>query len=423
VGNFLKQSFFGLLLNSGCLFLLLIINGITVAQTKDLGYYIDVAIKNSPLIKDIQNKVASNKIDIDRVKLSYGPQVYGTSNNTIAPVIGGIGYDAALTNIASFNELVNVSKNFASKGNLNTQYNAINLLNDSFLSVRKMSEQDLKRTITAQYITTYGDQQQMVFYTSMITALKEHEHIIRNLTESNIYRQTDYLTFLVTIKQQELQLKQLSIQAENDLAILNYLCGIFDTTNFNLNTPATNVQELPDANSSVFFLHYKTDSITLRNELSLLNYSYKPKVNAFANAGFSSSLQYDAYKNFGYSFGINVAVPIYDGHQKKLLEKKLDLAINTVSNYRDFFSVQYTQEISRLKRQLSSTEALIDDINEQIKYSQALIDVNRKLLGTGDAKIADFVIAINNYLAAKNLLTQNNLSRMQIINQINYWNK
>jgi len=30
---------------------------------------------------------------------------------------------------------------------------------------------------------------------------------------------------------------------------------------------------------------------------------------------------------------------------------------------------------------------------------------------------------VNNYLAAKNLLTQNNISRMQIINQLNYWNR
>jgi hypothetical protein len=58
-----------------------------------------------------------------------------------------------------------------------------------------------------------------------------------------------------------------------------------------------------------------------------------------------------------------------------------------------------------------------------VRYAQGLIDVNGKLLRTGDARITDFIIAINNYLAAKNLLTQNNISRMQIINQLNYWNR
>ena len=49
--------------------------------------------------------------------------------------------------------------------------------------------------------------------------------------------------------------------------------------------------------------------------------------------------------------------------------------------------------------------------------------VNEKLLTTGDAKIPDFVIAINNYLSARNLLAQNNINKLQVINQINYWNK
>jgi hypothetical protein len=66
---------------------------------------------------------------------------------------------------------------------------------------------------------------------------------------------------------------------------------------------------------------------------------------------------------------------------------------------------------------------LIEEISSQIKYAEGLIDVNKKLLQTGDVKIADLVIAINNYLTAKSLLAQNRVNSMQIINQINYWNR
>jgi hypothetical protein len=34
----------------------------------------------------------------------------------------------------------------------------------------------------------------------------------------------------------------------------------------------------------------------------------------------------------------------------------------------------------------------------------------------------DYVTAINNYLQAQNLLTQNNINRLKILNQVNYWN-
>ena len=62
-------------------------------------------------------------------------------------------------------------------------------------------------------------------------------------------------------------------------------------------------------------------------------------------------------------------------------------------------------------------------INDQIKFLEALIEANGKLLETGDIKMTDYILALNNYITAKNLLVQNKISRYQIINQLNYWNK
>lgn len=395
----------------------------SIAQNRNLNYYITQGIANSPLLKDYQNQVASNFIDSQRLRAAFRPQVSGISSNMLAPVIKDWGYDQILTNLGSYTTMVNVNQAFVGKNNLNTQYNAIRLLSDSIRSAQKMSEQDLKRAVTAQYITTYGDLEQLNFNITVNDILARQEAILKNLTQSNIYRQTDYLTFLVTLKQQELQVKQLRIQLQIDFATLNYLCGIFDTSTASLDAPDVALQNLPDVNSSVFFLRYKRDSMNLMNSISILNYSYRPKLSAFANAGYSTSFLYQAEKDFGFSLGFNLSVPIYDGHLKKLQTQKFKLLENTSANYKDFFTKQYNQQIAMLRQQLAATESLISDINDQIKYSEGLINVNGKLLETGDSRIADYVIAINNYLTAKNLLTQNNISRMQIINQINYWNR
>ena len=143
----------------------------------------------------------------------------------------------------------------------------------------------------------------------------------------------------------------------------------------------------------------------------------------YADAGYNSTLAYNPYKNFGTSFGLNLNVPIYDGRKRKLQRLKFNITQLTTNGYRDFSRSQYYQQIAQLKQQYAATEELIGQINNQIKYSESLINVNSRLLETGDAKIADLVIALNNYLAAKNLLTQNTVSRLQIINQINYWNR
>jgi hypothetical protein len=73
--------------------------------------------------------------------------------------------------------------------------------------------------------------------------------------------------------------------------------------------------------------------------------------------------------------------------------------------------------------QLISTNELFVKINEQIKLAKGLIDVDRKLMHTGDVKVADFIIAINNYMAVENVLRQTNINRLRLLNQFNYWNR
>ncbi len=392
-------------------------------QGSSLDFYLGQALQNSPLLKDYRNQVLSGQVDSALIKASYLPQVVGNSTNIYAPAIKGYGYDQAISNGGNFTTVVAVTKTLVGQSHLDAQYETIRLQNLGITNTSKVSEQDLKKSVTAQYITAYGDLQQLKFNRELYALLQREEQVLKDLTEKNIYRQTDYLTFVVTLKQEGLLLQQLDIQYRNDHGTLNYLCGINDTSATLLDDPDIRLQSLPDIGNSVFFRQFGLDSLKLRNDRSLINFNYRPKASLYADGGWSSSLQYEPYKNFGVSFGFMVTMPIYDGHQRKMQYSKLDIAERTRTGYKDFFTRQYNQQIAQLTQQLKETEALIGQIDEQVKYSQTLIEVNEKLLGTGDAKIADYVIALTNYLNAKNLLTQNNITRLQIINQINYWNR
>ena len=388
-----------------------------------LDFYVGQALQNSPLLKDLHNQVLSGEVDSQLIKASYLPQVVGSSANIYAPTIHGYGYDQAVSNGGNFTTVAAVTKTLVGQKHLDAQYETIRLQNQGLGNSAKVSEQDLKKSITAQYITAYGDLQQLKFNREIYTLLQREERLLKDLTDKNVYRQTDYLTFLVTLKQEGLLLQQLDIQYRNDHSTLNYLCGINDTSATILEDPGIRLQTLPDISSSVFFRQYGLDSLKLRNERSLIDFSYKPKASLYADGGYSSSLMYEPYKNFGVSFGFMVTMPIYDGHQRRLQYSKLDIAERTRNGYKDFFTRQYNQQIAQLTQQLKATEALIGQIDEQVRYSEALIEVNGKLLGTGDARIADYIIALGNFLSAKNLLTQNNITRLQIINQINYWSR
>ncbi len=393
------------------------------AQSSQLNYYIDNALQNSPLIKDIRNQIILNRYDSLLIRAAAKPQVTSSSFNSYAPVIGGYGYDGAITNGGNFNALIGVNKQIQNKINITTQFENLQIQSLSLNNTSKINEKDLKRTIVAQYITAFGSLLQLNFNKEISLLLSKEEIILKKLTQNNIYKQSDYLTFLVTKQQQSLVIKQLSIQYKNELASLNYLSGLTDTSAIILLNPDINFNLLPSISISPLFKQFEIDSLKLTNNKKLIDINYKPKVNLFADGGFNSSLAYTPYKNFGTSFGASIILPIYDGRQKKIQYSKIDIAEKTRNNYKSFFITQYQQKIAQLTQQLNTTEELITDINDQLKYTQSLIDVNEKLLEAGEARITDYILALNNYINAKNLITQNNINRLQIINQLNYWNR
>jgi len=353
----------------------------------------------------------------------HKPQITGISYNSYPPTIKGVGYDEAITNGGQFSTLVSANKTLPNKKNLAAQFESIQLQNKSISNTSQISEQDLKRNITAQYITAYGDLLQLNFNKTIDSLLSREETILKKLTEQNVYRQVDYLSFLVTLQQQRLLIKQQTIQFQYDFASLNYLCGISDTASVTLQNPDIKINMLPGIENSIFYKQFTIDSLKMVNNKTIVDVGYKPKFNLFADAGFNSTLLYRAYNNFGTSFGISAIVPIYDGKQRKLQYSKIAIAERTRRNYQSFFASQYSQQIAQLTQQLKTTNDLINDINYQLKYSESLINVNEKLLEAGEVKIADYILALNSYLNAKNLITQNNINRLQIINQINYWNR
>ena len=405
------------------LLLLLLFTTTGLGQSKTLDDYLQQAVKNSPLLKDLNNQILLAQLDSVRIKAGFKPQVTASGAGLYAPVIRGYGYSSAITNGQSLNGLVTVSKVFIGKDYLNTQFASLGLQRDSLRNSIKLSEQDLHRTIIGQYITAYGSLQQQKFNQEIVDLLSKEEDLLKRLTRSNVYRQSDYLTFLVTLKQAQLQLSQTRLQYKTDFATLNYLSGVADTAVFEITKPGLQRPLAYDRSNSIFFKQYKLDSLRLTNSRKLIDYSYRPKLSVFADGGYNSDLTAQYYKNFGTSVGFTVSMPLYDGGQRKLLYKKLSLEQETQRNYKAFFNNQYTQQINQLNQQISEYDKLIAEINDQFKYSESLIKVDTKLLQTGDLKIADLILAVNNYLTIKNLLTQNTISRLQLINQLIYWSR
>ena len=409
---------------SRIVFVLLFLPLFSISQSKNLDYFINQAITNSPLLYGYQNQIMSNSIDSQILLASRKIQIAGNGNSYYAPPLpSGFGYDEALTNRGQLQALITATKNILPKKWVNYQFRDIQLTGDSLRTAARISERDLKKTIITQYITAYGDQLQIEFNIELHALLSREEIILKKLTQNNVYKQVDYLSFLVTYQQQSLTQHQLELQYKNDYATLNYLAGIFDTTTTVLPQPNLNVIREFATDTSAFFYKFKIDSLKLINNKNLIDLGYRPRINLFADGGFQSSFAAFSLKHFGRSVGVNLAIPLYDGNQRRLQYNKLKILENSRVRSRQFFQNQFDQQIAQLQQQLNAIESLLGPIDKQINYIKTLIDSYGKLLQTGDIKMTDYVLALNNYITAKNLVVQNLVSRYLIINQLNYWNK
>lgn len=401
-------------------FILILIGSKSFSQEKDLLYFIDKARTNSPLLADYQNQIKVSTLDSLLNRASYKTQVAANLNASYAPVINGYGYDTALSNGQMVSALVGFNQRILGKGQISSQAESFKLIKDALIINKKVAAKDLDKSIISQYITAFGTEKQMVFNDKITTLLKEEETILKKLTKNSIYKQTDYLIFNATIKQQELTALQLKQQYQNDLALLNYLTGERDTTLIKLKAPDLTIKTDKEQ-GSIFLKQFETDNLKIKNADKLIDNNYKPSLSLLGDAGYNSSFIYQGYKNFGFSVGVGVSIPIYDGNQRNLQHQKNSMALATNESYTRNFKRQYEQQLFLLNQKFNQSIETNKMLQSQLSIAEALIEANKKLLLSGDAQITEYIIALSNLISIQNAIAQNSVNNLQTINEINYW--
>lgn len=384
------------------LFLYFILGFSFCGQSQDLSlsHFLDYAAQNSPLLKEYNNKILSNTLDSLQQRAAYGFIVSAEGAANYAPSYAGWGYDKALTNGQSLFAGARVTKTLIGSNQLNARLTSFEVLKKQLQAQQILSTQQLKLAITEQYIVTYTSQQLYKNANDINKVLEQEDLVLKKLTQASLFKQTDYLTFKVTLQQNELARRQLHADWQNNLMLLNFTSGIVDTSLLFLEAP---VLENRTANfdSSVYQTAFIADSLQIANKASLINYDFKPKITAFSDAGYQSSFAKAAYKNLGFSVGIAVSLPLYDGHKKQMLLQQNNLVLETRKVYLAQTKNQYQQKLFQLQQQINAYEKLKSLASEQTVYAHTLIEANAKQLPTGDVKVLDFILSINNYLNLK----------------------
>ena len=391
------------------------------SQEKDLNYFLEKAQTNSPLLSDLKNQIHSASLDSLVFRATRKPQISANLLANYAPIIADFGYDSALSNNHTVSGMVGVNQRILGKNQINSQAETFKLIKDALVLNKKIALKDLNKSIISQYISASASAEQIVYNQKIELLLKQESIILKKLTQNSIYKQTDYLIFSATVQQQELSLLQLKQQNQNDLALLNYLSGETDTISVKLKKPEIAIKSIQNSDQIVFLKQFEMEKLKLENQNKLIDNAYKPALSLLGDAGYWSSFANMGYKNLGFSFGFGLSVPIYDGNQRTLQHQKNESALATNLAYKNSFNKQYKQQLLMLNQKLKQSSEIEKQLQSQLLISEALIEANKKLLPTGDAQITEFVIALGNLINIKNAISQNNINKLQVINEINYW--
>lgn len=404
-------------------FLLCLLSGITLAgynQTRNLDFYLNEAIQNSPLLNDYNNQIKSAVSDSLILRAAKKPFVDAKSQLLYAPAYHNFGYDEIVTDQGNYTAVVGVTQSIFNKKELNNKYSAIDIQKQSLNNSSRISVTELNKTITDQYITSYSGFTDFLFNKNFLELLKKENEIVKQFVKNGIAKQTDYLSLLVEIQSQEILISQLKNQYRNDLMLLNQLCGLKDSTWYELVDPAVEIKGTPDIKKSPAYIQYKFDSIRLENEKMAIDIKYKPKVNWFADAGFLTSNPWNFYKHFGYSAGLSLNVPLYDGKQRGIEKQKIEFSENTRQVYKSTYYKQYFQQMQQLDLELKAMNEISVQVENQLKTSEQLVNTLKDQLEAGIVQMTEYINAIKNFKTTSRNINLIHIHKLQVINEMNF---
>jgi outer membrane protein TolC len=391
------------------------------SQSQGLDYYLKEGLQNSPLLKDFQNQINSATIDSILVRAAQKPLIEAKSQLQYSPVYKNFGYDEVITDGGNYQVVAGVSQSIFNRRELDNKFQSIVIQKKSVNNSSKLSETDLKRIITNQYLSSFADYSDLSFNESFLELMYNENEVVKQFVGNGIYNQTDYLSLLIETQGQEILVNQLRTQFRSDLRLLNQICGInTDNTVTSLSKPAIEKAGASDLSKSPFIRQYKLDSLRIVNEKTAIGVKYQPKVSWFADAGILTATPLNFYKHVGYSVGLSLSIPLYDGKQKDYDLQKLELSENTRSFYETGFRNQYSQQLKQLEDELNSLQDLLIQTEKQRNTSDQLIVMSKAQLNVGNVQITDYINAIKNYKNINKNINEIQIKILQTINEINY---
>lgn len=191
------------------------------AQDRDLNYYIETAIKNNPILNE--NKVLLTSYDLRKELVRFStvkPLIFTTANYLFAPTYKDYGYDSAITNGGLYSVLLNLDYPLFRNSALNLRLKNTQLEQNTYINNISLTEHDIKKNITDQYVKAYLDLKQLDFMDEMLEILETQKNILDSLAAYGLAKMSDIKLLDIEYQNQAInKIKQENIYREDFLEL------------------------------------------------------------------------------------------------------------------------------------------------------------------------------------------------------------
>ncbi len=398
------------------------------ASPQRLTDFVAVARRNSPLLRDLTNQVGQNRLDSLRRKAQNGFQVNGNAAAVYYPTVtnrrgeAALGYDPAITNGGNYAAVGQVTKPILNRALLENDYRLLASQGAVLRNTGQLNALELRRTVTDQFLTAFAAQSQLVFNRDLLAQLRQQDRQLRQLVEAGIFKQTQYLSFYLSISTQEVAVEQSRLTYRRELGTLRALAGVADTALLTLETPNPPTHRPLAGLLAPAQRQYTLDSLRYQLDRRAVDVYYRPRVSLVADAGLQSTsyLPLALGRSVGVSGGVLLSVPIFDGHQRQLQYQRLELSERTRQGYRQFLTGQRRQQYAQLESEVRAADALLARIREQLRIAEALVTASRQQLASGEVQILDYLTVVTSTRTLQLSLSQAQTDRLRSLYALDY---
>ena len=404
----------------------------------NLDFYVNKALKNSPLLQKQNNENNILDLDIKQFEKVYkSPTVNLNANVLFAPIISndnGItkfefvsqsantyyGYDLGASNGGQYQALLSVNQPLFTKKHLEAQKSKANVLKEKYANQVALTKLELKQTVTHQYILCLQAKKSIENAIEINQILASQIKEMNPLVNAGILKYIDLKWIEIALKNNQIDQERLKAEYQNNVLALNLLCGI--ETNKIIYLEPINLQiNNPIQANSVFTNQYKIDSLVIQSNQKIANLKYLPQVNAFGDLGLNATYL-PTPNRLGFSAGMSFSWNLFDGNQKKLKEQQNQIKLENLQYDKTYFNNQNTIRKNNLLKQMQSLDKQLVLINQQLKAYQDVLQLYQVELKEGLVSVLELKTVIKEIALKKQEKTNIKLSKQVLINAYNYWN-